>query len=96
MKTDPVTLALVQNRLDQIALQMGWVMTRTARSPIFNQSHDFSCFIADANGAFLGRELTRLGLAPARLSLVGDDLERLIGEATMAGRGEPRIELGSG
>jgi nicotinamide-nucleotide amidase len=27
----------------------------------------------DANGAFLGRELTRLGLEPARLVLVGDD-----------------------
>lgn len=55
MKTDPVTLALVQNRLDQIALQMGWVMTRTARSPIFNQSHDFSCFIADANGVLVSQ-----------------------------------------
>ena len=47
---DPITLALVQNRLDYIARQMGWVMTRTARSPIFNQSHDFSCFIADPEG----------------------------------------------
>jgi nicotinamide-nucleotide amidase len=28
---------------------------------------------ADANGAFLGRELTRLGLEPARLVVVGDD-----------------------
>ena len=34
---DPVTLALVQNRLDHISHQMGWVMTRTARSPIFSQ-----------------------------------------------------------
>ena len=46
----PDPLALVQNRLDHIARQMGWVMTRTARSPIFNQSHDFSCFITDARG----------------------------------------------
>src|ERR1700681_4304222 len=29
---------------------MGWVMMRTARSPIFSQSHDFSCFVADAAG----------------------------------------------
>jgi nicotinamide-nucleotide amidase len=28
---------------------------------------------ADANGAFLGRELTRLGLEPARVVIVGDD-----------------------
>ena len=38
MKLSPVTLALVQNRLDYIARQMGWVMIRTSRSPIFNQS----------------------------------------------------------
>ena len=52
---DPVTLALVQNRLDHISHQMGWVMTRTARSPIFSQSHDFSCFIADARGTLISR-----------------------------------------
>jgi N-methylhydantoinase B len=47
---DPVRIALVQNRLDHISLTMGWVMTRTARSPIFAQAHDFSCFLADAEG----------------------------------------------
>ena len=36
---DPVILALMQNRLDQITRHMGWVMTRTARSTIFSQSH---------------------------------------------------------
>ena len=48
--TDPITLALFQNRLDYVARQMGWVMIRTARSPIFNQAHDFSCFVADEEG----------------------------------------------
>ncbi len=52
---DPITLALVQNRLDQIAKQMGWVMVRTSRSPIFNQSHDFSCFITDAKGTIVSQ-----------------------------------------
>ncbi|MFO1158655.1 MAG: hydantoinase B/oxoprolinase family protein [Reyranellaceae bacterium] len=52
---DPVTLALVQNRLDHISHQMGWVMTRTARSPIFSQSHDFSCFISDARGTLISQ-----------------------------------------
>ena len=33
MTLDPIVLALVQNRLDYITRQMGWVMTRTARSP---------------------------------------------------------------
>lgn len=50
MKVDPITLALFQNRLDYISRQMGWVMIRAARSPIFNQAHDFSCFVADARG----------------------------------------------
>jgi len=48
--TDPITLSLFQNRLDYVARQMGWVMIRTARSPIFNQAHDFSCFVADEKG----------------------------------------------
>ena len=50
---DPIVLALVQNRLDYITRHMGWVMTRTARSPIFSQSHDFSCFIADPAGTLI-------------------------------------------
>jgi N-methylhydantoinase B len=48
---DPVLLALTQKQLDHITRQMGWVMMNTARSPIFSQSHDFSCFIGDASGA---------------------------------------------
>jgi N-methylhydantoinase A len=50
---DPVILALMQNRLDQISKHMGWVMTRTARSPIFSQSHDFSCFVTDPDGTLV-------------------------------------------
>lgn len=52
---DPVALALFQNRLDFVAQQMGWVMTRTARSPIFSQSHDFSCFITDGAGRLVSQ-----------------------------------------
>ena len=50
MSLDPIVLALVQNRLDHISRQMGWIMTRTAHSPIFSQAHDFSCFLTDADG----------------------------------------------
>jgi nicotinamide-nucleotide amidase len=42
---------------------------------------------ADGNGAFLARELTRLGLAPARMLVVGDDpaeLEEAVREAMRA------------
>src|SRR6202030_3130799 len=54
-RTDPIKLALLQNRLDHIARQMGWVMVRTSRSPIFNQSHDFSCYITDASGTIVSQ-----------------------------------------
>jgi N-methylhydantoinase B len=47
---DPVLLAVTQKQLDHVSRQMGWVMTRTARSPIFSQSHDFSCFVGSAEG----------------------------------------------
>ncbi|MER9426798.1 hydantoinase B/oxoprolinase family protein [Mesorhizobium sp. M0317] len=50
MSYDPVLLALLQKQLDHISRHMGWVMTRTARSPIFSESHDFSCFISTAKG----------------------------------------------
>jgi N-methylhydantoinase B len=49
-RTDPIELALGQKQIDHVACTMGWVMTRTARSPIFSQSHDFSCFVGDASG----------------------------------------------
>ena len=54
-RIDPVVLALVQNRLDHVAHQMGWVMVRTARSPIFSQAHDFSCFITAADGTVVSQ-----------------------------------------
>lgn len=51
MKTiDPISLALGQKQLDHICRTMGWVMARTARSPIFSQSHDFSCFVGSSSG----------------------------------------------
>jgi len=52
-RMDPVVLALMQNRLDQISKHMGWVMTRTARSTIFSQSHDFSCFVTTPDGTLV-------------------------------------------
>ena len=50
MTLDPIQLALTQNRLDYITRQMGEVMVRTARSPIFSQAHDFTCFVCGPDG----------------------------------------------
>ena len=55
MSLDPITLALVQKRVDHVAGRMGQVMLKTARSPIFTQSHDFSCFITDACGRLISQ-----------------------------------------
>ena len=32
---------------------MGWVMTRTALSTIFSQSHDFSCSVTTPDGTLV-------------------------------------------
>ncbi|MEL6981743.1 MAG: hydantoinase B/oxoprolinase family protein, partial [Actinomycetota bacterium] len=50
---DAIEVAVVQARLDHLCRRMGWVMTRTARSPIFSQSHDFSCYATDRNGVLV-------------------------------------------
>lgn len=55
MKLDPIALAVAQNRLDNISQQMGLVMLRTARSPIFSHAHDFSCFITDGKGSIVSQ-----------------------------------------
>jgi N-methylhydantoinase B len=55
MTFDPVALAVVQNRLNHITQQMGAVMLRTARSPIFSHAHDFSCFITDGKGSVVSQ-----------------------------------------
>ncbi|WP_428485046.1 hydantoinase B/oxoprolinase family protein [Rhodopila sp.] len=46
--TDPITIALLQNRLNAIAEEMGEAMLRTAYSQILNSSRDFSIALIDA------------------------------------------------
>ncbi len=52
---DPIRLAVIQKQADNISQQMGLIMTRTARSPIFSQSHDFTCFVATARGDIIAQ-----------------------------------------
>lgn len=47
---DPITVSVVWHRLESITREIGAVMAATARSPIFSEAHDFSCFLADADG----------------------------------------------
>jgi N-methylhydantoinase B len=55
MAIDIIHLTLLQKQLDHISQQMGWVMMRTARSPIFSVSHDFSCFMGDKLGRIIAQ-----------------------------------------
>jgi len=48
-RPDPVTLAVVEHRLESIALEMTEVMLRTAMSQILNSSRDFSTAILDGD-----------------------------------------------
>ena len=59
----------MQKRVDHIAERMGQVMLRTARSPIFNQSHDFSCFLTDGRGGWSARPTASRSI-PAAADLI--------------------------
>jgi len=52
-KVDPVTLSVLQGRLESITREMTWVVVRTARSAIFKYSKDFSNGIYDSRGQIL-------------------------------------------
>src|ERR1700761_4521088 len=47
--TDPITIAVLQNRLSAIAEEMGEAMLRTAYSQILNSSRDFSIALIDSH-----------------------------------------------
>ena len=81
-RLDPVTLALVQKRVDHVAERMGQVMLKTARSPIFNQSHDFSCFLTDGR-VEIDNNLVENAIRPTAL---GKKNWLFIGEANAGGR----------
>lgn len=54
-RLDPVSVAILQQRLDVVAREMGIIMQRTARSTIFSEAHDFSCFITDPEGRLISQ-----------------------------------------
>ena len=49
-KRDVIMAQIVGGSLDTIAREMGTAVTRTARSPIFNEAHDFTTAIFDLVG----------------------------------------------
>jgi len=52
---DPVTTAVLQNRLAAIAEEMGEAMLRTSYSQILNSSRDFSVALVDAQARLIAQ-----------------------------------------
>lgn len=52
---DPLGIAVFESKLNHIAREMGIAMLRASRSPVFSQSHDFSCFITDGKGRLISQ-----------------------------------------
>ncbi len=55
MKLDPITLAVMNNRLAAIAEEMGVVLGQTGFSPNIKERHDFSCALFDARGELVAQ-----------------------------------------
>jgi N-methylhydantoinase B len=55
MKIDPVTLAVMNNRLAAIAEEMGVVLGMTSYSPNIKERHDFSCALFDGRGELVAQ-----------------------------------------
>ena len=52
---DPITVAVVSNRLFGIVQEMGEAMLRTSYSQILNSSRDFSLALCDAKGRLIAQ-----------------------------------------
>jgi N-methylhydantoinase B/oxoprolinase/acetone carboxylase alpha subunit len=55
LSIDQVTLTVIDNYLTTTCREMGVAMMRTAYSPIFNESLDFSCVIFDKRGQMIAQ-----------------------------------------
>ena len=81
MKLDPITLAVMNNRLAAIADEMGVVLGQTAFSPNIKERHDFSCAIFDSRGELVAQAAhipVHLGSTPlsVRAAIANLDLGR--------------------
>ncbi|MGH7827184.1 MAG: hydantoinase B/oxoprolinase family protein [Candidatus Binatia bacterium] len=52
---DPISVAVISNRLAAITREMGQIMLLTSRSPIFSESRDFVTAIFDARGRLVAQ-----------------------------------------
>ena len=74
---DPVTLTIVNNALRNICDEMASTMVRTAYSPIFSESRDFSCMLFDKDLRLIGQAEMNPAIICAGLHTVPHCVEEL-------------------
>jgi N-methylhydantoinase B len=55
VQNDPISVAVISNRLTAITREMGQIMLLTSRSPIFSESRDFVTAVFDADGRLVAQ-----------------------------------------
>lgn len=73
---DNVSLVIIHNNLVNFTREMGTAMMRTAYSPIFSESRDFSCALFDRNGEMIAQG----EYCPAQLGAIPLTVKWTIGE----------------
>jgi N-methylhydantoinase B len=74
MKTDPITLEVIRNRLDAIADEMEVTLLRTSHSPIVKEALDASAALFDG----LGQQIAQAAAAPIHLGMVIPAVSRIV------------------
>src|SRR5260370_6123932 len=90
MKLDPVTLAVMSNRLGAIAEEMGVVLGQTGYSPNIKERHDFSCALFDSRGELVAQAAhipVHLGSTPLSVRAAIEHLE--LGPGDVAAVNDP-------
>jgi N-methylhydantoinase B len=76
LKVDQVTLTVIDNYLATTCREMGIAMMRTAYSPMFNESLDFSCVLFDKHG----RMIAQAEFCPSQIGTIKFTVEWMIDE----------------
>lgn len=76
LRVDPVTLTVIDNYLATTCREMGIAMMRTAYSPMFNESLDFSCVMFDR----FGRMISQAEFCPSQIGTIKFTVEWMIDE----------------
>jgi N-methylhydantoinase B len=83
MKLDPITLAVMNQRLAAIAEEMGVVLGQTGYSPNIKERHDYSCALFDSRGELVAQAAhipVHLGATPLSVRAVIDRLALAAGD----------------